>query len=222
MSFSREDFNQRDSYINELFAPEDSCLSKIRTELRQDGKEGINVGPFEGRLLQVLVKMNRVKTIVEVGTLYGYSALWMARALPEDGKIYCLEYSEEICAKAKQLLSDTEVSRKIEFVLGDATETLETLNEKGPFDMAFIDANKGGYVKYLDWAEKNIKTGGIIVGDNTFLFGHIFGSEKSSISNISETQIEVMKSFNKRLSNSELYDSVIIPTAEGMTVAVKK
>ena len=221
MSHDRGESNPTTNYINSLFAPEDEKLQSIRLALRQDNKEGINVGPYEGKILNLLVTLSRAKSIVEIGTLYGYSALWMARALPADGKLYCLEVDKENAAKAKALLAKTEVTSKIEVILGDATETLAGLASKGPFDMCFIDANKSGYMDYLEWADQNVRSGGLIVGDNTFLFGNLIKDKSNSNSRVSENQIKVMKNFNESLADPKKYTSVILPTVEGMTVAIK-
>ncbi|MCB0340642.1 MAG: O-methyltransferase [Pseudobdellovibrionaceae bacterium] len=214
----RLNIGPRDHYINNLFAPEDASLMAIRQALRNDEKEGINVGPYEGRLLQTLIAASGVRRVVELGTLYGYSTLWMARALPEGGEIHSIEFDEGNFKKAQSLLRDTECFNKIILHHGDALSVLPTL-ESSPFDMIFIDANKAGYLKYLDWAEAHIKPGGLIVGDNTFLFGHVIGEGNNS--NMSENTIATMKQFNQRLANPEKYVSVLVPTQEGLTVAVK-
>lgn len=208
-------------YIENLFGEEDQALKDVRQALQRDGKEGINIGPSEGALLHTLVKLGRVKTAVEIGTLYGYSAIWMARALPDDGRLYCVEKSEENFKKAADLIGASEVADKISLIQGDAAEVLEDLAGKGPFDLVFIDANKGGYGKYLDWAEDNVRQGGLIVGDNTFLFGHVYGEGKTD-SKMGPNPIQTMREFNLRLAQSDKYTSCLIPTDEGMTVAIKK
>ncbi len=221
MSLNRESRTPVDNYINELFAPEDEWLLKIRSSLKGDGKEGINIGPYEGKILQYLVRAHNIKNVVEVGTLYGYSALWIARALPKDGKLICLEKDKNNFEKAKHWLMQTEVSNKIEIIHGDAIESLERLSARGPFDMVFIDANKAAYVSYLDWAEDNVNKKGLIIGDNTFLFGNVF--EDTSLVRVesNEKQIAVMREFNKRLSDPNKFNSILLPTAEGMTLAQK-
>ncbi|MCB0389994.1 MAG: O-methyltransferase [Bdellovibrionales bacterium] len=221
MTYNRENKTVADEYINQLFAREDDALLKIREELRKDGKEGINVGPHEGKLLQFLVRAFQVKKIVEIGTLYGYSALWMARALPEDGKLHCLEIDPENYKKAKELLQASDVSNKVEIYLGDANSSLQSLTNEGPFDMVFIDANKAGYLEYLNWAEENVRPGGFIIGDNTFLFGNVFEQPIEVAIQANDKQIQVMREFNQRLADPTKYNSILIPTSEGMTIAQK-
>ncbi|MCB9025732.1 MAG: O-methyltransferase [Bdellovibrionaceae bacterium] len=221
MSHSREDKTLADEYINQHFAQEDECLLAIRRQLKTDGKEGINVGPHEGKLLQFFVRLHKVKRIVEIGTLYGYSALWLARGLPTEGMIYCLEKDPENFIKARDLLKQSEVSEKVEVIQGEALDSLKLLTKKGPFDMVFIDANKAGYLSYLDWAEENVRAGGLIIGDNTFLFGNVFNDRSQAHLPSNETQVQVMREFNQRLANPLKYNSILIPTHEGMTIAQK-
>ncbi|MCB0356486.1 MAG: O-methyltransferase [Bdellovibrionales bacterium] len=217
----RENQSLADEYINQLFAIEDETLLAIRSALKADKKEGINIGPYEGKILQFLIKALHIEKIVEIGTLYGYSALWMARALPEQGKLYCLESEPNHFEKAQHFLMKSEVQQKIEIHLGDALSSLQQLSAKAPFDMVFIDANKAGYIKYLDWAEEHIKSGGLIVGDNTFLFGNVFADNSQAHMTINKETIAIMREFNSRLANPKKYNSILLPTAEGMTVAQK-
>lgn len=204
-------------YSSRLFAQEDSYLKNIRESLRSDKKEGINIDPYEGRFLQLIISIANISTVVEIGTLYGYSTLWIARALPSHGKIISFESNLENYEKAKALLSKTEVWSRVDLRFGDAHSLLNELH--GPFDMAFIDANKSGYTGYLDWSEKNIRKDGLIVGDNTLLFGHMVGRDRGI--EMPERAITVMREFNQRLSDSSRYRSVLVPTLEGMTIAQK-
>lgn len=218
-------------YINEVFAPEDAVLQNIRSELRTDNKEGMNVDPYEGKFLQMLISLGEFKKIVEVGTLYGYSTLWLARALPQDGELISIESRPEHYQKAQQLLSEElvtpEVRSRIRLIHASAEQALQELSsapealEKsdGAYDVVFIDANKSGYLRYLDWAEKNVRTGGLIIGDNTFLFGHVVGRDRGV--EMPEQIVKDMKEFNRRLADPSRYQSVLIPTYEGMTIARK-
>lgn len=213
----RQPTSKRDQYINSTFAHEDAHLLEIREALVHAGKSGINIDPYEGQLLGLWVKLIQAKTVVEVGTLYGYSTLWIAKALPSDGKIISIEKDPENHKQAQTLLEKTSQWNQIELRHGDALSVLPELNKT--YDMAFIDADKAGYMDYLIWADKHIRPGGLIIGDNTLLFGHVIGEGQGEIS---KEQIETMKKFNDFLSISQRYDSVMIPTYEGMTVAIKK
>ena len=208
----------REAYIAQLFAEEKSVHKTIRVQMEKEGFDHMSLSPIEGQMLKFYTKFIGAKNIVEVGSLLGYSAVWMADALPEDGKIYCLEISEERAALIQKNFEQFNMANKLEVLTGDAMEQLSKLEDKAPFDMCFIDANKGAYVKYLDWADKNIKKGGLIIGDNTFLFGGVYDEENSDES---KNRISIMKEFNKRLADQSKYNSMLFPTAEGMTIAQK-
>lgn len=212
--------NQRLHYLNQLFGAEDAVLSAIRNKAAELNLEGMQVSPHEGRILQSLVQWSGAKKIVEIGLFLGYSTLWMARALPQDGKIISLEKNKEHFDLAQSFLEKSDCSEKIELRLCDAELELSKLEPHGPFDFVFIDANKGAYLQYLDWAERHVKPGGFIVGDNTFLFGLVYGEGPKE--RWSEKQIEGMQEFNRRLSDPQKYQSCQLPTVEGLTIAQKR
>lgn len=203
-------------YIRKLYAPQDALLEEINAKLKEIDME-IQVGPEEGKLLALLVNLHQARRIIEVGTLGGYSTLWMARALPDDGHIHTLERDAGHAAIARGFFARSDVADRITLHEGDATKTLASL--KGPFDMIFIDADKISYPKYLDWADVNIRKGGLIVADNTFLFGTIL--QDSPPDNVAKSTWENMRRFNERLADPKKYYSVMIPTQEGLSLAIK-
>jgi len=205
-------------YIRDTFAPEDELLKRIRESLNPELAR-IQVGPEEGKLLQFLIRSHHVRTVVEIGTLAGYSAIWMARALPETGHLYTCGKDPAHNALAKKHFHESDVHRRINLIEGDARDTLKSLEPKAPFDMIFIDADKASYSFYLDWAEIHIRKGGLIIGDNTFLFGNIW-KEKAD-ADVGDASWKAMREFNARLADPARYSSTLIPTEEGMTVAVK-
>ena len=205
-------------YIQSLFASEDSILKKITHKLRKENRH-IQISPEDARLLQFLVKLGNINTIVEIGTLDGYSGISMARELPSKGHIYTIEKDDRAVRNATKNFKEAGLEEKITILHGEALEMLEQITDKSPFDMVFIDADKALYSKYLDWAEKNIRKGGIIVGDNTFLFGQVYTKDKTKIKNIDAWL--AMQNFNKRLANNNKYLSTMIPCEEGITIAIK-
>lgn len=207
-------------YMAQHYSLTHPALEKIKRELEQDQLDFMSVSPVEARLLQFLVEGFHVKTVVEIGSLYGYSAAAMGLSLPEDGKIYCFEKDEARSQRIAENLKETSLKCEFEVFSGDALEGLRKIEQQGPFDLVFIDANKNAYVDYLDWAEKNTKPGSLIIGDNTFLFGAVWGDSRSS--NVSQKQIDTMNEFNRRLSDPAKYRSIMIPTQEGMTVAQRR
>ncbi len=216
-------FHKRDSesdkslYIKRLFAKEDGILKATRSSIETNNIDPINISAPEAKLVQILLKLHNCKTLVEVGTLVGYSAIWAARALPYNGKVYTFEKDPKVAEVAARNFASSDVQAKIEMIVGDAHEKLDSIKNKGPFDAIFIDAEKSGYPKYLDWAEKNLRSGGMIIGDNTFLFGKVYENGVEE-----DKSTRAMKEFNARLADETKYEGIIIPTNEGMTVALKK
>ncbi len=208
------------SYIEGLYASEDVVLQQIRERLVNANRWGVNIGASEGKILQFLIQLGRVEKAVEIGTLFGYSAVWMARALPANGHLYTIERDHESARQAKKAFEDAEVHNKVSLCEGEAMDCLAGLVAKGPFDLVFIDANKSAYVEYLDWAFTNLKTGGLIIADNTLLGGHVIHAEKPE--SLSNRQYHGMREFNERLARSEEFVSVILPTAEGLSIAIKR
>jgi predicted O-methyltransferase YrrM len=209
----------REKYANQLFGLTDQELVEVKSEMDKHRLAFMSISPAEGRILQFLMRGFGVKKVVEVGTLFGYSTLCMSQALPADGKIITLEKNPEHHATAARTFAKVKAGSKIEALCGDATELLSSIEKQGPFDLVFIDADKNGYGRYLDWAERNVRKGGLIVGDNTFLFGAFWGPAEDR--DIGPEQIKIMTEFNSRLADSSKYNSVIVPTHQGMTVAQK-
>ncbi len=201
-------------YIQNLKGELSPSLKKIGEQLVKDGKWGINIGATEGHILQFLIRSFKIKNILEIGTQYGYSTQWMLEVLPTDGTICTLEKDESHHAMAKSFIDDT----RVKFMVGDAVELLKSLNDQ-KFDLIFIDANKKAYPEYLDWALDHVATGGMIIGDNTFLFGQVYAQEPDPKK---EDMRKAMHSFNERLLRNPQFESCLLPTSEGLTIAIKK
>lgn len=215
MAISRE--TQAEKYIANLFVEEKPTAVAIREALIKDGKIGINVGAAEAGVLQFLVRLVKAKTIVEIGLLYGYSTYFLAEALPSDGKIHSFEKSEENFKKASALLGASDQSSKIELHLGDALTELKKLGSLQA-DIIFIDADKNNYDNYLTWAFEHVRVGGLIIGDNSLLWGGVYDQPAADGPKPSAAAIQSMKSFNQRLAEHPDYSAILIPTREGLTV----
>lgn len=205
-------------YIRKLYAPQDTLLAAIDATLNERGI-AIHINPEEGKLIQMFMTLHRIRTVVEIGTLAGYSAIWMARALPEDGHLYTIDREPAHIEMAKEFIGRSDVKDRITQLEGDAHDVLATLAAKGPFDMVFIDADKLSYNDYLDWAEANVKKLGMIIADNTFLFDTIWLKEPPE--GTAPATWHAMQLFNERLADTEKYFTAMIPTDDGLTVAVK-
>jgi caffeoyl-CoA O-methyltransferase len=163
------------------------------------------VGDVEGTFLSFLVTMTGARRIVEVGTFTGWSSIAMAQALPPDGSIVTCDINEETSAIARRYAEEAGVADRIEYRLGPAVETLAALD--GPFDLAFIDADKPGYVDYYEAILPKLAPGGVIAADNT-LFG--VGSEGENAAAIAR--------FNEHVLHDDRVESVLLPFREGVTL----
>ena len=205
--------------MNQTFGFQDPCLHRILQATEEERVLPMQTSPYEGRILYILARMAQVRKAVEIGTLHGHSTFHLARALPEGGMIWTCDRDRERQERARDLLKGVKESEKIRWVCGPAQETLRTLESQGPFDLVFIDADKEAYGEYLHWAENHLRSGGLLLADNTFLFGAVYGEERRSVS--LKTR-EVMERFNVHLSDSRKWTGAMIPTEEGLTVAVRK
>ena len=208
-------------FVSKLMAPEDAVFAKIRLETPRWGLPTINIGPDEGKILDFLVRACSAKKAVEVGTLAGYSACWIARALPEGGALHTLEYDPKHAEVARKNIRKADLDSKIAVYEGPAAQTLPTLKPLGPFDFCFIDADKINYPVYLQWAIKNVRSGGIVVGDNAYLFGKLHLKESKAGQDAPAAQ--AMREFLAAMADTRYFSScAMIPTGEGMAVAVRK
>jgi len=208
------------TYLDKVFGRYDSLLISIQKQSKKEGTERMQLSPYEGQILYCLALLIQARKIVEIGTLYGYSTTYLSRALPSNGTLFTCDSSKERHKWAKNAFKTYPEYKKIKWITGPALETLPSLKSQNPFDMVFIDADKNNYGKYLTWAENNLRKGGIVVADNTFLFGSVYDSSLHSEHSIKT--VEIIKNFNKRLSDSSQVTGAMIPTSEGLTIAIKK
>lgn len=211
----RLDKDQSQRYIENVFIQESSERLEILKNLKEKNKDGIQVSAVEGSILKFLCKIISAKKVVEIGTLFGYSTSWFLEAVGSDGHVWSFEKNEEHYAySCKHLIAHIH-SKNLNILLGDALHNLKTIESQGPFDVIFIDANKSAYMDYLLWADKNIKKGGLIIADNSFLFGQVFIDEEPPNN---KKAWKAMRELNEFLAQSKNYESIVLPTAEGMTI----
>lgn len=222
-SAEEKDFGTADAnitrYAIETFHPEDAALQEIRIRAKKADLPPIHVGPMDALHLEVLTRMTGAKKVVEIGTLAGLSGLCFLRALPADGRLYTFEYEEKHAKVARETFSKSGFDERYEIFVGEAIKNLPQIEKHGPFDLVFIDADKASYPDYLDWAAKNLKIGGVVLGDNTFAWGEIW---KTSFDNPRQAlPVNALREFNSRLANDSRFRATILPTGEGLTVGVK-
>ncbi len=203
-----------DHYITTLYAQEDETLRWIQDEANRHELPAISLKPFEGRLMQLLAAMINAKKIVEIGTLAGYSGVWLARALPHDGKLYTLEKSARHAQIARRSFQRAGVADKVEVLEGDARESLRRLSAHAPFDLVFIDADKGSYPDYLAWAVEHLRPGGMVAAHNAFRSGSILKPQSADD--------HAMLAFNQAIADHPQLDGMILAVGDGMAVGVKK
>ncbi|MEK4478196.1 O-methyltransferase [Paenibacillus sp. FSL R5-0876] len=164
-----------DQYITERLIPQDAVLEEVLVTNQQAGLPPFDVSPSQGKFLNLLVQMKGARRILEIGTLGGYSTIWMARALPSDGQIVTLELDPIHAQVAKANLSLAEVDHLVELRVGDALEQLSQMKQEGvePFDFIFIDADKPNNPNYLKWALQFSQPGTVILGDNVIREGEV-------------------------------------------------
>ncbi|WP_413583288.1 O-methyltransferase [Bdellovibrio sp. HCB288] len=213
--------SNREEYLGSLFDKENDGKKLSRQNAEELGLARISISPAEAQLAQVLVKMHNCRKFVEIGTLTGLSAQYFFEALPAGGELWTLEKDPEHARRSSDVFAKLDqTSKKIHLVVGDAREELVKIEAHGPFDGVFIDGNKAAYLDYLMWAEKNLRKGGLVLADNIFLSGAVWG--EATTQKFSEKQIRIMREFNERLANPDLYEAAIAPTYEGLFIAIKK
>jgi predicted O-methyltransferase YrrM len=164
-------FTRVDEYLVEALLDRDEILDQALSDARTAGLPMINVAPNQGKLLQMLAETIGARRILEIGTLGGYSAIWLARALPPDGQLVTLEYEPKHAEVARRNIERAGLADRVEIHVGAALETLPAL--RGPFDFIFVDADKPSNPDYFDWALKLSRPGSLIVVDNVVRAGAI-------------------------------------------------
>ncbi len=178
---SQEQWTAVDDYITAVFIPADPALDAALEAAGAAGMPPINVAPNQGKLLQVLALAHGARRILEIGTLAGYSSIWMARGLPADGQLVTLEVDPHHAAVAQANIARASLADRVTVLVGPALETLPRLVAAGeaPFDLVFIDADKPNTAAYFDWALKLTRPGSLIIADNTVRAGEVLDAASS-------------------------------------------
>lgn len=200
-------------YITSLFAREDAVLASLREEADRSGLPPIAISADEGRLLQVLLTAIGAKRVLEVGTLGGYSAIWMARALPDDGTIVTIEAEHTHAAFARRFLEVAGVDHKVEVREGRALDVLPSLDGER-FDAIFIDADKEPLPTYYEWALRLVRRGGLVIVDNALWGGRVHDT------GVDDARTRAVREVNRRMGADPRLVSVIVPTHDGVAIGV--
>jgi caffeoyl-CoA O-methyltransferase len=201
---------QIEAAITQRFAAEDEGLQYALRATKQAGLPGIQISPIQGKLLQLLAVACNAQKILEIGSLGGYSGIWLARALPSGGRFITLEINPTHANLVRNAFAKANVSDRAEVQVGRALDLLPKLESEAPFDLVFIDADKPPYPQYLDWALHLTRPGSIIVADNVIRSGKAFAEpEDEGMAGIVE--------YNKRIASDPRLTSLDIAMDDDYT-----
>lgn len=205
------------AYVIEHGVRGDDVLDRVQRDTEAMGAISImQVSPDQGAFLTLLSRAIGARRILEVGTFTGYSAICLARGLPEDGSLLCCELSPEYAAVARANLDDAGVGDRVEIRVGPALDTLRSLPMDPMFDLAFIDADKPGYVDYFEEALARLRPGGLIVLDNTLFSGLVVDPPAD------HEAARALNDLNAGLAGDERVDIALLTVSDGMTLARKR
>jgi predicted O-methyltransferase YrrM len=206
-------------YIQSISLREPDILRQLREETAKLSMAQMQISPEQGQFMALLVQLMGAKKTLDIGVFTGYSALAVALALPNDGKVIACDISEEYTAIAKDFWAKAGVSEKIDLRIAPALETLEKLiieGETGSFDLAFIDADKRNYENYYERALILLRPGGLILIDN------VLWSGKVTDPTITDKQTQAIREFNQKLHQDSRIGLSLIAIADGLTLALKR
>ncbi|MBI3098918.1 MAG: O-methyltransferase [Planctomycetes bacterium] len=201
-------------YIAERTLQEDDLLRSLKREARAEGIPAIWISPEQASLMQILLRLVKAREVVEVGTLAGYSAISMARALPPEGRVRTIEISPHHADFARRWVARSDVAGRVDVHLGDGREVLRSFGTDTA-DAAFLDADKAGYPVYLTESLRIVRRGGLIMVDNAFAFGQLFDEHPT------DREVGAVRTFNEVMAREPALQSIIVPIGDGLWVGVK-
>ena len=202
------------AYVAATGTRETKVQRRLRDVTRRIPMGGMQIGPDQAAFMQLLVRAIGARRCLEIGTFTGYSALAVALALPPGGRIVCCDVSEEWTAIARKYWALASVSHKIQLKLAPALQTLKNL--KGPFDFAFIDADKENYQKYFERCLALLHRGGVIAIDNTLWGGSVIDKRNHTV------DARAIRAFNRKLHRDRRVEISLLPIGDGLTLAFKR
>jgi len=218
---SQELWTSVDNYLGEVLVRQDRHLDNAVAASDAAGLPSIQVSPPQGKLLEILIEMMAAKNILEVGTLGGYSTIWMARSLPADGRLVTIEIDPKHAHVAQENFNRAGLAEKIELRTGNAREILPAMIDEGagPFDFVFIDADKASNPDYFGWALEMSRPGTVIIVDNVIRDGKIVDAESEDASVKGVRRLNEVMAGNARISVTAL-QTVGIKGYDGFSVAI--
>jgi len=197
-----------DTYITNLFLAPDFALEAALDSSKAAGLPTINVSPAQGKLLHLLARIQGANKILELGTLGGYSTIWLARALPPEGRLISLEIDAKRAEIARANIARAELANVVEIQVGRAADAMQKLEVegRGPFDLIFIDADKPGYAEYLKWSLKLSRPGTLIIADNVVRKGAVADPAST------DENVQGIRKFNEALAAEKRVTTTVIQT----------
>ena len=218
MSTQIEIDKQLVNYLQSVGYRQDTIIDTLVKETKALGEVAImQIAPEQGQLLEIIVKIAKVKRCLEIGRFTGLSTLCMAKGLPEDGKIIAVDNSDEFLSLANKFWEQANVLDKIESVIGQGVEVMQSyIDRQFSFDLIFIDADKNNYPHYYELSFELLPSNGIIIIDNM-----LWGGDVVDLSN-NDTQTETIRSLNEKIQKDERVDFSLLPIADGLSFIRKK
>jgi predicted O-methyltransferase YrrM len=199
-------------YVRRYGVREHPALARLRDDTSSMPVAQMQIAPEQGAFMALLVRLIGARRILEIGTFTGYSSTAMALALPPDGRIMCLDVSEEWTSRAQEAWAEAGVADRAELRIGPAAESLETLDDDS-FDLAFIDADKTGYDTYYEGCLRVVRPGGLILIDNVLQGGRVVDPSAD------DENVQAIRALNEKIASDERVDMTLLPVADGLTMA---
>ncbi|WP_018674939.1 O-methyltransferase [Riemerella columbina] len=215
MSFFEEQCPEMDRYLEDHVSQEPALLKRLRKETYQKTTQPHMISGYQqGRLLSIISKLLRPKSILEIGTFTGYATLCMAEGLATGGTITTLDINEDLAYLPKKYFTESEYASQIKFKLENAVEFLEHTTET--YDLVFIDADKENYVQYFELVKPKLNSGGVLMFDNVLWYGKVLDENPKKKSTLN------IKQLNQRLAEDPDFENLILPLRDGLNLALKK
>ncbi len=200
------------AYVRRWGVREPEVLVRLREDTARLPQSNMQIAPEQGAFMALLVKLAGARRLLEIGTFTGYSSTVMALALPPDGRITCCDVSEEWTDRARQAWAEAGVADRVELRIGPAIDTLRGL-ESGTYDLAFIDADKPSYDAYYEECLRLVRPGGLVMLDNMLQSGRVVDETDTSES------VVAIRALNEKIAGDERVEHVLLPVADGLTLA---
>ena len=204
-------------YLVDNFSGEDDFLKNLKIESNKLGFPQIHISPEQVRFLQFLVRSINTKYALEIGTLGGYSAIAIARALPDDGKLITLELEPERADFARKKIEEAGLAHKVEVICSNGLNFIVNFTPEKPLDFVFLDADKNNYHKYVMNLEPKVRLGGMITADNAFAFGFVLDSAPER----NPADVKSIRSFNDYMNKHPNFLTTIAPVGDGLLMSLK-